>query len=145
MNDDRFIMEKISATIEMDDSEDEQLAMRAARGQIIENFKAAYPNVFTYLNFDVTEQRNIPITFVDEGGYGTPLTGALETTTIPTEKVNKGTLEEQIQACTTEHELCSFNLIAKMNPKLSELYDNQLFKIRVVGTNPITQKEEPQY
>lgn len=38
------------------------------------------------------------------------------------EKIKSGTIEEQIQACTTEDELKSFKLIAKMNNKVWDVY-----------------------
>jgi hypothetical protein len=55
MNDDRFIMEKISFPISIDeDAPEEEVhnAINKAREMIVTNFKAAYPHLKTYLNFD---------------------------------------------------------------------------------------------
>lgn len=59
MNDDRFIMEKISQTIELEENDWEDEAINIARKLIESNFKAAYPNVYVHLNFD---EKEIPIT-----------------------------------------------------------------------------------
>lgn len=58
MNDDRFIMEKISLPIEQEDGEDIHAAINRTRETIVANFKAAYPKVYTSLNFDEVIQVN---------------------------------------------------------------------------------------
>lgn len=49
------------------------------------------------------------------------------------EKINKGTIEEQIEACALMSELNSFRLIAEMNPKLKAIFDSQEKKIQESG------------
>lgn len=49
------------------------------------------------------------------------------------EKINKGTIEEQIQACTTlglPDGLFSFEIMAAMNPKLKKIYDKKLTELQ---------------
>lgn len=58
LNDDRFIMEKISATIELENGDTPQAAMNIARSEIESNFKTAYPTVEEHLNFNVVRQQN---------------------------------------------------------------------------------------
>lgn len=125
LNDDRFIMEKVSATIQLDDYDDEQLAMNTARAQIIDNFKAAYPKVYTHLNFDesidkphrTTQWLPLPTDYVNAA------TIKVEQSS---EKINKGTIEDQIQACTTMDSLLEWKLLANANKSVKNAYDNKL-------------------
>jgi hypothetical protein len=50
------------------------------------------------------------------------------------QKINKGTIEEQIEACTTipkPNGLKSFEVFAKSNPKIKSLYDKKLKELTV--------------
>jgi len=109
MNEDRFIMEKISQTIEFDENDIgfEHAAMDAARQQIIDNFKHAYPHLKTHLNFDETIQRDEKLwdEHVTKPEFETkfnmkldapPQKAIINGIPITTEKINKGTIEEQI-------------------------------------------------
>jgi hypothetical protein len=58
MNDDRFIMEKISHTVELEESDNTQFAMEFARHEIETNFRGAYPHIEEHLNFHVVRQVN---------------------------------------------------------------------------------------
>lgn len=115
MNEDRFIMEKISLPVEMQDGEDIHAAINRTRESIVQNFNAAYPHVYPYLNFHVVKQVN---------GNDNNIKKVLHTFTVPpeppnhsnkeliamqeqSEKINKGTIEEQIDS--------SFNLIGEIN------------------------------
>ncbi len=138
MNDDRFIMEKISVTVEVCDEDYTQDCIDNARKQIEANFKAAYPKVYTHLNFDEVrqldkEERNFievgkirqqdiedRLKDFDNGSYQNHI--ILPT---PSEKIKQIPIEEQIQVCKTIRELNSFKIIARMNPKLTELWDKK--------------------
>jgi hypothetical protein len=50
--------------------------------------------------------------------------------TIEETPINKGTIEEQIVACTTDKELKSFEMIARMNPKLIELWSKKAKELK---------------
>jgi hypothetical protein len=113
MNDDRFIMEKISQTLELDDKDDIWNAIDFARRSIEQNFRIAYPKVEEHLNFYVVIQpTDIAKEYIEQ-------------------KINKGTIEEQIEACTTVDELNSFTLIAGMNKKYQEQYHRKLKELTV--------------
>jgi len=47
MNDDRFIMEKISVTSEVEEGESVHSVINIVREEIVTNFKKAYPNLRT--------------------------------------------------------------------------------------------------
>lgn len=121
INDDRFIMEKIHATIQLDDFDDEQLAMNTARAQIVENFKKAYPNVYVHLNFNESQ------IFKEHDSVGLPL--PKDYVDAPNVKIKKMTLEEQIQSCTTIEALNTFKIIAGMNPKLQDIWDEKYIEL----------------
>jgi hypothetical protein len=137
-NDDQYAKERISASISLDDGEDEQKAMNLAREKIIENFKQAYPKVYTYLNFDETIQVNNWGGKLEIGGVMYPSKELPKDKSdypkvsfeaaVPTEKINKGSIEDQINACTEielPNGLKSFEMIASMNPKLKLLYQQK--------------------
>ncbi len=56
LNDDRFIMEKISLTGELEPGEDEQAALDELRQRIAANIRTAYPKIEEHLNFHVVRQ-----------------------------------------------------------------------------------------
>ncbi len=140
MNEDRFIMEKISIAREVNDEVNEQDIINSSRETIVTNFKAAYPHLKTYLNFDEVVQvnkgladfdkrinQNHVVIPTDHEFYSRNDSLNLPTT-IP-EKINKGTIEEQIEACKTVDELASFRIIVNMNKKLMQLYDIKLHSL----------------
>ncbi len=138
LNDDRFLMEKISLPIEMQEGEDIHDAINRTRETIVQNFKAAYPKVEESLNFhvvrqvdkgrerdlqDIERQTGVRFTAPEEPKY--PY-GRIEV--IPIEKINKGTIEEQIEACTQiegKEDWClkSFEIFVNMNKKYQPVYD----------------------
>lgn len=113
-NDDQYAKERIAATILLDDGEDEQKAMNLAREKIVQNFKAAYPKVYTYLNFD--EVRQVDDVVFSDGSkvkdYAQVTTKSVAVfengepkfydnihdlkASTGIEKISKGTIEEQI-------------------------------------------------
>lgn len=58
MNDDRFIMEKISLPVEIQDGEDIHAALNRTRETIVQNFKKAYPHIEEAMNFHVVRNYN---------------------------------------------------------------------------------------
>lgn len=120
-NDDPYAKERIWAELGLDDGEDEQKAINLARDKMVQNFKAAYPHVYTHLNFEVIEQQ----TYIPMKNHPNVQAYYDEVNKLNKEEaqtISKGTIEEQIQACTTLDELKSFELISKMNNKLFEQY-----------------------
>ncbi len=142
MNDDRFIMEKISWTVELDETDDPHDAIDIARSHITDNFKHAYPKVYTHLNFHVVRDysndinslpncqipTNPTIEVKVNGAYGKMLDTNREN---QVEKIKQIPLEEQIQSCKTVDELNSFTLIAGMNTKLQEQYHRKLKELEI--------------
>ncbi len=158
-NDDRFLMEKISVTAEVSEGEFVPSVIDNAREIIVQNFKAAYPKVEDSLNFHVVRDYSnnlsnsngwtkAPMPTTEPSaklndpyykGTGTKFTDDYlqETGELKSEKINKGTIEEQIEACTTLEELKTFKLVAEMNPKLLLIYhgkENQLMVKEMSGT-----------
>ncbi len=157
MNDDRFIMEKISMTAEVDVDEREDYVADKLREMIINNFKAAYPKVYTHLNFDETIQVNpeyahhlgkLPsisneqfTNIMNHADTANAKTRLYENTTenvtwvthpnnIPIEKIQKGTIEEQIEAYTDADKLKEdwYNTV-KGSKKYKAVYDAQMDKL----------------
>lgn len=144
-NDDPYLKERITATVQLDDTDNEQMAMNMARQQLVKNFKLAYPNVYTYLNFDEVIQKTY-----SELGLDTPTLSNKwqeithdSTKIIPTHISNPitginldsekpPTLEEQIQSCETIEQLRGWQLIANMQPKLKELYENKYKQLQLI-------------
>jgi hypothetical protein len=106
MNDDRFIMEKISMTKELEGDDDAMACVNDIRLDIEDNFKAAYPHLRTYLNFDEVTQ--VKYTKQSENVTSWEIVNPSETNgkhvvsnpqfydkPLPQEKINKGTIEEQ--------------------------------------------------
>lgn len=143
-NDDPYLKERITATVQLDDTDNEQMAMNMARQQLIKNFKLAYPNVYTYLNFDeVNSNGTIPNQhYIDAHGKSnqefieTVLheDGNFSSTLKDKEYIPpKQTLEEQIQSCTSidgDDGLYSWLTIAKSNKKLMEVYNKKLEELQ---------------
>ena len=158
MNEDRFIMEKISYPIEIEEGADIKTVhekINEARQVIVDNFKAAYPHLRTYLNFDEVvqvnkEERNFKefgkiteqdihnrIKELDDKGY-------FKNAQLPIEKINKGTIEEQIQAFngTVEELKREWYYIAMMNKKATIAYNEKLAELE---SKLKTNKQEPTY
>ncbi len=155
MNDDRFIMEKISMTADLQDGDDEEQCMDFLRQYITNNFKAAYPKVEESLNFHVVRQYNEEFRkdlqeiegktgnrFSNNGGEAmyipspstvatpedipidyTQVRSMLKEVSEKTEKINKGTIEEQIAASIDLKHLDEWKLLAKSTPKLQKIFN----------------------
>ncbi len=168
MNEDRFIMEKISMTAELDGTEIVPDAVDRLRDLIEKNFKAAYPKVYTHLNFDEvrqvrdldkclkevsdrqqqkifnpTERPPSPLTteklpsinneqlknIIEQSGE--PLYKKYDEH--PTEKIQKGTIEEQIEACTKLSELLEWRLLAESTKSLKPIYEKRYFELESIS------------
>jgi len=127
MNDDKFIMEKISVTKELEQFDNVNAAIDQAREDISYNFKLHYPKVETSLNFDVVRQLDKEERNFYEVGKITQadIDKRLEALEIIPEKIKPVPIEDQIQACKTVEELKSFEILAGMNPKLQLTYHNK--------------------
>jgi hypothetical protein len=137
MNDDRFIMEKISVTVELNQHDNENSIINAAREVLAENFKAAYPKVYAHLNFDEVIQVKAAPVYPYEFTQETYQGAIKEAATNPNDlqwhnnpEIDKPqTLEEQIKSCT------SINVLKAVYPKLvkdkpeQKVYDEQLKKL----------------
>jgi hypothetical protein len=135
MNDDRFIMEKISATIELEEGDRgyEHTVINVARKMVEDNFKAAYPKVEEHLNFHVERQYSLKENYPLGINPNLNNHGEIQPTDIAknyiAQKINKGTIEEQIEACTEielPNGLKSFEMIANINPHLKACYNNKM-------------------
>lgn len=123
LNDDRFIMEKISLPIEQQEGEDIHTAINRTRETIISNFKAAHPYIEEQLNFHVVRQVNnkaaTTTSINGDSEFHKPYVAGETYTGTP---MTKKSIEEQIEECTSIEELKTFKIISDMNPKLRELY-----------------------
>ena len=150
MNDDRFIMEKISLPIEIQDGEDIHAAINRTRETIVQNFKAAYPKVYTHLNFDETIHVNkieTPFATIDipsskvfthfEKEPTPNYNSAKVTEPTPTKiiSLDKQTIEEQIQAYTDAEQLEKdwFNTV-KGSKKYKTVYDAKILELQSLKT-----------
>lgn len=121
MNDDRFIMEKISFPILINEDasvEDIHNAMNKAREIIVANFKAAYPKVYTHLNFDKTIELNKNDFIKDKSMFNINSDASLQTVPIngkfnePTEPIDTSfNLIDEINKCKTVNDLKTFKFI----------------------------------
>jgi hypothetical protein len=118
-NTDQYMKARLNLTVEIEEGETAQQVGLAAIKQLDEIFCIAYPFVEPSLNFHIERQ----VTKTTYVGDVYPQTNYSDK---ELEKINKGTIEEQIMACSTEQELKSFDLLARMNPKLSGVYDHRL-------------------
>ncbi len=139
LNDDRFIMEKNWLTAELAPGEDEQAALNELRSRIAANIRTAYPHVEEHLNFHVERQVRSNEQWGDVIGKSShiipepyPFNNRVTITdTPPADMKPQPPLEDQILASKDIVELDSFKIIARMNPKLSKVYEakyNELSK-----------------
>lgn len=130
-NDDQYARTTLVHNIDLIDGETKEAETLRAIKELDAIFRIAYPYMEEHLNFYVVRQvngkpemkfHNVPI---DENKFGV----FMPTETEPPEK--KGTIEDQIQACTTIMELETFKFVAPMNPKLKEKYESKLIELTV--------------
>jgi hypothetical protein len=135
-NSDPYMKARFNQTVIPDEGETIEDAALRAISQLDNIFRMAYPHVAEHLNFHIVKQ-------VKENGYKMPEMEAMKSLvdSLPTkvEKINKGTIEEQITNSKNAHELISFKMIAAMNPKLKAIYDKRLSELSIGS------KQEPTY
>jgi hypothetical protein len=133
MNDDRFIMEKISATAEFHEYDSANEITNGLREFIEENFKKAYPKVYTYLNFNEDVDINKPIINLH------PLTQGISNNRVESEPYNYHSPD--IEAVKKEMQSYKKNIGAKAfksvygemvkdTPELKEIYEQKLKELQ---------------
>jgi hypothetical protein len=140
-NSDPYMKARFNQTVIPDEGETIEDAALRAISQLDNIFRMAYPHVAEHLNFHIVKQ-------VKENGYKMPEMEAMKSLvdSLPTkvEKINKGTIEEQIQAFngTVEELKREWYYIAMMNKKATTAYNEKLSELE---SKLKTNKQEPTY
>lgn len=64
-NTDQYMKEELSSSADLEDGEDEQLAINKVRERLNANHRSAYPNVDRSLNFDEEIQIRVPFSYTN--------------------------------------------------------------------------------
>ncbi len=151
-NDDIYMKARLSQDVVPDENESMETATLRAIQQLDNVFRIAYPHVAEHINFHKTIQVNPEYAHllkqdlqnieVKTGQRFTNAETVLQNTAHnqfiqtlnPTEKIQKGTIEEQIEACTEiegkeDYQLESFKLFASTNKKYKEVYNKKLSEL----------------
>ncbi len=155
-NDDSYAKGEWSISADIDENDDAQECYSLLADELDLAFKTRYPNVRNYLNFDEVRQVNPNMDWaydynnptepatVNDGKHTTTKypdgsfdvvenkTGFLGTI-IPTEKTQKGTIEEQIEACTKLSELLEWRLLADSTKSLKPIYEKRYFELESIS------------
>lgn len=136
-NTDQYMKARLSHTVEPEEGETSMEVGVRAHKELNDIFRVVYPYVDEHLNFPVIIQRNEKlwkehVTKPEfERHYNIKI--PIEPPNHSDKELNKGSLEDQINACTKiegETGLKSFEMLASMNAKLKKVYDNKLIELQ---------------
>lgn len=122
-NDDVYMKEKLSATVELDDLDVVEIAIDSVRSTLNNAFKEAYPNVYMHLNFEEKDRNTKQLNDVKE---------VLHTFPTSSDKFKKETpidqsfnLIDEIQKCDSLSKL-SINRYLCRTGEEKKAYENKL-------------------